>query len=747
MRYYVEINGESSLNIQGLMIQSLPSISKPLMRSKQETIDGRDGDIVTKLGYSAYDKTLKIGLWGNYDINEVIAFFNQEGTITFSNEPDKYYRFTILNREDYVSQLDKFRTCTIALHCQPYKYKLNEQPVEIENEYVEQEGTSLSFTNTLEAPMNIDLKGNTEQDGTPTPSSPIPVNNVSGDNDVIVCGKNLFDKDNANIIEGFINGQTKQITSYNITRSAYIPCQPNTTYTITKTKGIRFIVGTTQSVAFNSYCTNIQSGNDGAATHLTITSGANDKYIIVFYYKSDVDTLTEQEIRNSIMIEQGNQATTYEAYNGTTYNIDLPVENLYHNPDSATSNGITYTQNADGTINLSGTATAQTAFSIYASLADSKIKNGETYAFSTSEQLPTGVDIRFEAYNENTWLRHVLSSVVDKSNQVVVNSANTTNATRLRYSVVIANGTQVNISNVGIQIEEGSKANSYTPYGTTPIELNKIGTYQDYFYKENNTWYLHKETGKVVLDGTEEWNLLQTQTNTLRFSDNNILTNGLATDNIKIIDDMFEVSTTTYDNGDYEHIRSASTDYPNAIVLLINKSRLSTYDRAGLNSWLNTHNVNIYYQLQTPTNTEITYQPLINQLESINNAMSKKGTTNVNQVNNDLPFIINTKVLSGTDSITLTNEGNTTSKPTLTITGSGVVGVYLENIQMFNISLGTNETIIINTEIMEAYYGSQLKNRQVTGDYSNFALQSGTNNLRFTGAVTSVEITNYNRWI
>ena len=89
----------------------------------------------------------------------------------------------------------------------------------------------------------------------------------------------------------------------------------------------------------------------------------------------------------------------------------------------------------------------------------------------------------------------------------------------------------------------------------------------------------------------------------------------------------------------------------------------------------------------TPTNTEITYTPLIEQLESIKNAMSKEGTTNVNQVNNDAPFIINASVLTGTDSITITNEGNTTSKPILNITGSGVVGVYLENIQMFQLLL------------------------------------------------------------
>ena len=186
MKYYVEINGVKSTTIQGLAIQSLPNISKPLMRSKRTEIDGRDGDIITKLGYSAYDKTLKIGLWGNYDINQVIAFFNQEGVITFSNEPDKYYNFTILNREDYINQLEAFRTASITIHCQPYKYELNEQPIKLENEYVEETGTSLTFENSIVADMDISLKGNTLQNGTPTPSSPIPINNVSGDNQIVI---------------------------------------------------------------------------------------------------------------------------------------------------------------------------------------------------------------------------------------------------------------------------------------------------------------------------------------------------------------------------------------------------------------------------------------------------------------------------------------------------------------------------------------------------------------------------------
>ena len=56
------LNGKSSNELQGLIIQSLPPISKSQIRTQIEEIDGRDGDIVTKLGYSSYDKSFDIGL-------------------------------------------------------------------------------------------------------------------------------------------------------------------------------------------------------------------------------------------------------------------------------------------------------------------------------------------------------------------------------------------------------------------------------------------------------------------------------------------------------------------------------------------------------------------------------------------------------------------------------------------------------------------------------------------------------------
>ena len=124
---YVILNGVNSNTISGLLISKLPPITKPMMRTLIEEIDGRDGDLVTNLGYSAYDKELEIGLRRTYDINAVISYFASEGNIIFSSEPDKYYRYKIISQIDY-EKLLRFRTATVTLHCQPYKYSANEQP-------------------------------------------------------------------------------------------------------------------------------------------------------------------------------------------------------------------------------------------------------------------------------------------------------------------------------------------------------------------------------------------------------------------------------------------------------------------------------------------------------------------------------------------------------------------------------------------------------------------------------------------
>ena len=121
MRDYIILNGTSSQTISGLLIQNLPPISKPRQRVEIEEIDGRDGDIITYLGYGAYDKEFKIGLYGSYNVDEIISYFNSQGTVIFSNEGDKYYNYQIVEQIDF-DKLLRFKEATVKMHVQPFKY-------------------------------------------------------------------------------------------------------------------------------------------------------------------------------------------------------------------------------------------------------------------------------------------------------------------------------------------------------------------------------------------------------------------------------------------------------------------------------------------------------------------------------------------------------------------------------------------------------------------------------------------------
>lgn len=123
---YIVLNGVNSNTINGLLISTLPAITKPPIRVQIEEIDGKDGDIITPLGYAAYDKTFQIGLYGDYEIDEVIKFFDSSGTVTFSNEDDKFYYYKIIERIDF-ERLIRFKTATVTMHVQPFKYSLLDQ--------------------------------------------------------------------------------------------------------------------------------------------------------------------------------------------------------------------------------------------------------------------------------------------------------------------------------------------------------------------------------------------------------------------------------------------------------------------------------------------------------------------------------------------------------------------------------------------------------------------------------------------
>lgn len=316
---------------------------------------------------------------------------------------------------------------------------------------------------------------------------------------------------------------------------------------------------------------------------------------------------------NTITISDDNE-------HSTSYPINLPVKNyLQNNATSTTINEVVFTKNADGTILVNGTATGQIVYNIN----ESVILNGNYYMSGCAEG---GSDTTYKMQLYGTG-----------GTDDIGNGANISNVNGV-VRIVIRSGTHCDNLIFKPMIEKGSKNNTYTPYGTTPIELCKIGTYQDYFYKDSGKWYLHKEVGKVVLDGTEEWKTASTTWKRYYYQGSNILKKGDVLSNYftRLID-LQDKNNIQYGKIDVDYWNNDNN------IFVQDYGKFDTLNT--LKAWLGTHNVTLYYVLTTSTGEEITYQPLIDQLNELEKAMSKDGQTNISQVNNDLPFIISASAL------------------------------------------------------------------------------------------------------
>lgn len=717
MKNYVIINGVSSQTITGLMINELPPITKPEMRTQVEEIDGRDGDIITKLGYSAYDKTITIGLFGSgYDVNSIISFFNSEGTIVFSNEPDKYYNFTMLSEFD-IERLQIFKTASITFHCQPFKYPTIETQKIIQPTILTSDGESITINNTASDYLKLSLKGNTSQASTPTPTSPIPVSVVSGDNEVVVCGKNIFDITQYPILQKVAyNGSGTKVTwaSY-VGIEEYIPIISNTAYTITSSLNANL-----DRVVYYDSSKNILSNTANVST---FTTPNNAKYIRFCYYTSS------ETIPTWVQLEAGSTATPYEPHQSQTYEVDLPVENLF-----------------DGVFEEGGW----------------DISNGQKQVVAgrnrCTDLIPvqpsTAYTMSFENAGSVYLLEYGSSQNYLTYSQILYRTYSGTFTTSANTKYITFYYIPYNHSftlNEKCQLELGTKVNSYTPYGTPPIELCKIGNYQDRIYKDNGKWYIEKQIGKVVLDGT---NISATKRVGIAnskygfaFNYDNAYRNGAYENGVIVCDRLLnEYRDNVYNNTQGIAIAGTNDYYgTGCFVYIADTGTMSVND---FNTWLTTHNLTVYYRLASPTTTLIEDNNLIGQLDNLSNATSYQGTTNVGQTNNDKPFIISASaVQSGTNEITINNIGNIYSKPLIALEGNGNVDIYLDDTQILKANVESKMNIDINT--LEAYNPdtSALLNRQVIGNYNSMTFQPGNNKLTLNGSLSKATITNYTRWL
>ena len=184
-------------------------------------------------------------------------------------------------------------------------------------------------------------------------------------------------------------------------------------------------------------------------------------------------------------------------------------------------------------------------------------------------------------------------------------------------------------------MKNGDTATQYEKH-FTPIELCKIGIHQDYIYKKDGKWYKYKAIEKIILNGTESWVLDGELTNTNRFRTSITSYN---IQNISLVYNGFsnQLPIINAYSDDSEHLYTYKPSSVMHLYVFYTKTRCA--DLAGLQTYLSANNLIIYGILNTPIEEEITYAPLLRQLDELYNS-GLYDVTNISQDNSSEAFIL-----------------------------------------------------------------------------------------------------------
>ena len=432
--------------------------------------------------------------------------------------------------------------------------------------------------------------------------------------------KNLFDKNGLTYRDGYYlddNGVEQSNSAIGYTSN--IKVQPSTQYTIQGT--LESNDGYFRVYYFDSTKTWISrtSGISMSVIPYTFTTPNNCYYVDIQYQKTALD-------KDTIQLEKGSQATTYQAF---TQPIELCKIGDYQ--DYFTKNS---GKNMFDINNLLIAGTYQGQVDYYSpKVEDGVLKSGGK--IGTDGGAAVCVDIE-NIQNVAISFTPTFSDTTSKCQIVGVNtlgsSATTTqiveitltNNTKVEYTYQNSNykyiglrfysNTQYGTSIKDLQVEIGSQATTYEPYGT-------------------GQWCKYNAIGKKTLVGTETIDM-EALTGKYLFKYN---TGDMLQQNSGLGLSNYFTRAGTQDIG------TIRFGWINRTVYMYMDSNYSTVEL--FKTWLSTHNTELIYPLATPYLSLIEDETLISQLDNLENAMSYEGQTSINQTNNDLPFKMDIKAI------------------------------------------------------------------------------------------------------
>lgn len=368
--------------------------------------------------------------------------------------------------------------------------------------------------------------------------------------DMSSCGKNLFDD---NLCEDGILDVNGIENDRNATRTKYIKVKPSTDYVLNTPNYANYVY-------IHEYNDNLEQckaeynlGKD--KTVRLFTTSSNTRYIrLNTYVISNIDERTT--FGESVQLEEGSTTTEYEPYYGSSKTVYLNSP-LLDGDELLTKDGKLYHYHKMGMVVLDGSEDER--------WFNEEILNGCCRFYN--------VNIPQSLYNQNGLLYS------DRFKQGSYNDYNSSNAASeciryaTRYLAIAINSSKLSTTDVNGFKQWLSENPTTVVYELAEPWYEPIGAY-----------------GKVVLDGSEEWDYNGDRGTAISF-----WTQAEGVIEGKILSDKF--ATNVADGYDVELVRLSTAGN---IAINIFKSRLSTQDLNGIKQWLQQNPITVIYELAEP---------------------------------------------------------------------------------------------------------------------------------------------------
>ena len=185
-----KFKGISSKDMQVVIEEEEHFIARASRRYETTEIEGRDGAIFEELGYSYVERPIYVQCLNVNKIDNILAWLDGEGEFEYKGRKTtaRFYSELEPQREGYIRIID---TTFIR---DPFWTKLDDEYIEVKGrkDKTTEKASNINVKDSSDLNAKVDVYGISEQDGEPSPSNIVDIENVTGDIDITVCNKNLF---------------------------------------------------------------------------------------------------------------------------------------------------------------------------------------------------------------------------------------------------------------------------------------------------------------------------------------------------------------------------------------------------------------------------------------------------------------------------------------------------------------------------------------------------------------------------